>query len=52
MLRKNQVVTAVMENNTVDGYAVCRVEGRAVFVQGALCGETWEILKLLELLFS
>lgn len=44
MLRKNQVVTAVMENNTVDGYAVCRVEGRAIFVQGALCGETWEIL--------
>ena len=46
MLRKNQVLTAVMENCTVDGYGVCRVEGRAVFVQGALCGETWEILIL------
>ena len=46
MLRKNQVLTATMENNTVEGYGVCRVEGRAVFVQGALCGETWEILIL------
>ena len=44
MLKKNQILTAVMENHTVDGYGVCRIDGRAVFVHGALCGESWEIL--------
>ena len=45
-MRKNQVFTAEIEHCTVEGYGVCRVENRAVFVQGALPGEVWEILIL------
>ena len=42
-LEKNQQYTAEITGYTSDGAGVCRVRGRAVFVKGALEGETWEI---------
>ena len=46
MIAKNQKYTVTIENTTVDGYGVCRIEGRAVFVPGSLEGESWDILIL------
>ena len=46
MLTKNQQYTVSIESCTVEGYGVCRLDGRAVFVSGALPGEEWEILIL------
>jgi 23S rRNA (uracil1939-C5)-methyltransferase len=43
MLTKNQQDTVTIESCTVEGYGVCRLDGRAVFVSGALPGESWEI---------
>ena len=45
-MKKNDQYTVTIENSTIEGYGVCRIEGRAVFVQGALEGEEWEILIL------
>lgn len=45
-MKKNDTYTVKIENSTIEGYGVCRVEERAVFVQGALEGEIWEILIL------
>ena len=42
-LAKNRILTAQIEAFASDGAGVCRVDGRAVFVKGALPGETWEI---------
>ena len=42
-LKTNQVYTAVMENWSSDGAGVCRIGGRAVFVKGAIPGETWRV---------
>lgn len=42
-LRKNQIITARMEGYTSEGAGVCRAEGRAVFVPGAINGELWEV---------
>ena len=42
-LKKNQIVTARMEGYTAQGLGVCRIEGRAVFVPGAIRGELWEV---------
>jgi len=42
-LAKNQIFTARMEGYTAQGHGVCRIEGRAVFVPGALAGELWDV---------
>ena len=46
MLTKNQKAEVLIESCTPEGYGVCRLEGRAVFVSSALEGERWEILIL------
>ena len=46
MLTKNQRAEVLIESCTPEGYGVCRLEGRAVFVSSALEGERWEILIL------
>ena len=42
-MEKNDVFTAVMDGYTSEGQGVCRHEGRAVFVSGALEGEEWRV---------
>lgn len=42
-LRKNDVYTASITGYTSEGEGVCRIEGRAVFVKGALAGEECEV---------
>ena len=42
-LKKNQIVQVHIEAYSSEGHGVCRVEGRAVFVPGAIVGEKWEI---------
>ena len=42
-LAKNAVFTAVMDGYSSEGAGVCRAEGRAVFVPGALEGEEWRV---------
>ena len=42
-LKKNQIVQVHIEAYSSEGLGVCRVEGRAVFVPGAIVGEKWEI---------
>ena len=46
MLTKNQRAEVRIESCTPEGYGVCRLEGRAVFVASAMSGERWEILIL------
>ena len=46
MLTKNQKAEVLIESCTPEGYGVCRLEGRAVFVASAIAGERWEILIL------
>ena len=41
---KNQKYTAEIESYTSEGYGVCRINGRAVFIPGTIKGEVWEIL--------
>jgi 23S rRNA (uracil1939-C5)-methyltransferase len=43
-LLKNQIYTAEIESYTSEGYGVCRINGRAVFIPGTIKGEIWEIL--------
>lgn len=45
-LKKNQVHIAEITGYSSTGAGVCRILGRAVFVDFALVGETWEILIL------
>ena len=45
-LAKNQVHTVKIESYNSEGAGVCRIFGRAVFVDNAIPGETWEILIL------
>lgn len=45
-LKKNQTHSAVITGYTSEGTGVCRILGRAVFVEGALKGELWEVLIL------
>ena len=42
-LVKNRILTARMEGYTAQCQGVCRAEGRAVFVPGALAGELWRV---------
>lgn len=45
-LIKNQIHTAEITGYSSTGAGVCRILGRAVFVDFALVGETWEVLIL------
>jgi len=45
-LRKNQLYTADIEGYSSTGAGVCRILGRAVFVEQTLVGEVWEVLIL------
>ena len=42
-LQKNQEYTVWIEGYSSEGYGVCRIDGRAVFVPLALDGEQWRI---------
>ena len=42
-LKKNQIFSVEIESYSSDGYGVCRVERRAVFVPRAIVGEQWRI---------
>ena len=42
-LKKNQIYEANIVSWSSDGGGVCRIDGRAVFVPGAIPGERWEI---------
>lgn len=42
-LQKNQEYTVRIEGYSSEGYGVCRLDGRAVFVPRALEGEEWRI---------
>lgn len=42
-LNKNEIYTVTIGGYSSEGYGVCRVDGRAVFVPRAIIGETWEI---------
>ena len=46
MLTKNQVAEVLIESSTPEGYGICRLDGRAVFVASAMVGERWEIMIL------
>lgn len=41
--KKNKIYTAVIEGYTSEGLGVARIEGRAVFIKGALIGEKCRI---------
>ncbi len=43
ILKKNDIYTATIDGYTSEAMGVCRIAGRAVFVKGALKGETWEV---------
>jgi len=43
-LIKNSIHTAEITGYTSTGAGVCRINGRAVFVERALAGEIWEVL--------
>lgn len=45
-LCKNQIYTAEIEGYTSTGAGVCRINGRAVFVERVLVGEVWQVLIL------
>ena len=42
-MQKNQLHTAEITGYTSEGAGVCHIAGRAVFVKGALVGETWRV---------
>lgn len=42
-LIKNQIYTVSIDGYTSEAYGVCHIDGRAVFVRGAIPGEIWEI---------
>ena len=44
MLQKNQIITLQIDGYTAEGAGVGRYEGMAVFVSGALKGETVQCL--------
>ena len=43
ILKKNDIYTVTIEGYTSEAMGVCRIGGRAVFVKGALKGETWDV---------
>lgn len=42
-LNKNQIHTVTIDGYSSEAYGVCHIDGRAVFVRGAIPGEVWEI---------
>ena len=42
-LRKNEIVEASIDAWSAEGFGVCRLKGRAVFVPRAIPGESWRI---------
>lgn len=42
-LKKNQIFEAKIESYSSEGYGVCRISGRAVFVPRTIEGEFWQI---------
>jgi 23S rRNA (uracil1939-C5)-methyltransferase len=42
-LAKNSLYTVTITGYASDGSGVCRIGGRAVFIKGAMPGETWEV---------
>ena len=42
-LKKNQQFQVHIESYSSEGFGVCRIEGRAVFVPKTIVGESWEI---------
>lgn len=42
-LKKNDIFETEIEGWSSDGAGVCRIGGRAVFVKGAVPGETWRV---------
>ena len=42
-IRKNDRYTVLTEGYSSEAFGVCRVKGRAVFLPGAIPGESWEI---------
>ena len=42
-LRKNDILTGAIDGFTSQGFGVCRLRGRAVFVPRALPGEVWRV---------
>ena len=61
MLIKNQIYEAVISDYTAEGQGVAKIEGCAVFIPNAICGErvrvriekaqkTWAAGKIVELL--
>lgn len=42
-LKKNDIFEAVIDGWSSDGAGVCHVDGRAVFVPGAIPGERWRV---------
>ena len=42
-MQKNQIFTGTIDGCTSQGFGVARLEDRAVFVKGAIPGETCEI---------
>ena len=46
-LRKNQILTVTIDGWGSEAQGVCHVDGRAIFVPGAIPGEEWDI-KLLK----
>ncbi|NCC68751.1 MAG: 23S rRNA (uracil(1939)-C(5))-methyltransferase RlmD, partial [Clostridia bacterium] len=45
-LKKNQIHTAEITGYSSTGAGVCRILGRAVFVDFTILGEVWEVLIL------
>ena len=42
-ITKNKLYTVIIEGYTSEGFGVCRIDGRAVFVPYTIKGETWRI---------
>ena len=41
ILKKNQIFEAMIDGWSSDAAGVCHIDGRAVFVPGAISGEKW-----------
>ncbi len=43
LIRKNQDYELIVSSASAEGFGICRLNGRAVFVPGALEGERWRV---------
>ena len=46
-LKKNQTYEVTIDSASAEGFGVCRIDGRAVFVPGTIPGEKW-VIRLLK----